>query len=40
MEIMKDILLVFGGGMPGATVMRSIHASTAADRTIEKKGKW
>ncbi|HHX0223952.1 TPA: DUF3789 domain-containing protein [Enterococcus faecalis] len=39
MGIVKDILLVFGGSMLGVTVMFLMHASVAADRAIEKKGK-
>ena len=39
MEIVKDILLVFGGSLLGVTVMCLMHASAAADRAMEKKGK-
>lgn len=39
MGIVKDILLVFGGSMLGVTVMCLMHASAAADRAMEKKGK-
>ncbi|HCT8936479.1 TPA: DUF3789 domain-containing protein [Enterococcus faecalis] len=39
MGIVKDILLVFGVSMLGVTVMCLMHASTAADRVMEKKGK-
>lgn len=39
MGIVKDILLVFGGSMLGVTVMFLMHASAAADRVMEKKGK-
>ncbi|MCM6880851.1 DUF3789 domain-containing protein [Enterococcus italicus] len=37
--IVKDMLLVFGGSMLGVTVMCLVHASEAADRAMEKKGK-
>lgn len=37
MEIVKDILLVFGGSMLGVTVMCLMHASVAVDREMEKK---
>ncbi|HFD3448645.1 TPA: DUF3789 domain-containing protein [Enterococcus faecium] len=37
--IVKDMLLVFGGSMLGVTVMCLMHASAAADRAMEKKGK-
>ncbi len=39
MEIVKDILLVFGGSMLGVTVMCLMHASAVGDRAMEKKGK-
>lgn len=39
MEIVKDVLLIFGGSMFGVTVMCLMHASAAADRAMEKKGK-
>ncbi|MDT6440963.1 DUF3789 domain-containing protein [Enterococcus faecium] len=39
MEIVKDILLVFGGSMLSVTVMCLMHTSAAADRAMEKKGK-
>ncbi|HEE9726019.1 TPA: DUF3789 domain-containing protein [Enterococcus faecium] len=39
MGIVKDILLVFGGSLLGVTVMCLMHASAAADREMEKKGK-
>ncbi|MGF2138977.1 DUF3789 domain-containing protein [Enterococcus innesii] len=39
MEIVKDILLMFSGSLLGVTVMCLMHASVAADRAIEKKGK-
>ncbi|MFT0197432.1 DUF3789 domain-containing protein [Candidatus Enterenecus avicola] len=37
--IVKDMLLVVGGSMLGVTVMCLMHASAAADRAMEKKGK-
>lgn len=39
MEIVKDILLVFGGSLLGVTVICLMNASSAADRAMEKKGK-
>ncbi|ENZ5658264.1 DUF3789 domain-containing protein [Enterococcus hirae] len=39
MGIVKDILLVLGGSLLGVTVMCLMHASAAADRAMEKKGK-
>ncbi|MBF8808266.1 MAG: DUF3789 domain-containing protein [Enterococcus lacertideformus] len=39
MEFVKDMLLVFGGSMLGVTLMCLMHASAAADRAMEKKGK-
>ena len=35
----KDMLLAFGGSMLSVTVMCLMHASAAADRAMEKKGK-
>ena len=37
--IVKDMLLLVGGSMLGVTVMSLMHASAAADRAMEKKGK-
>ncbi|EFU18249.1 MULTISPECIES: DUF3789 domain-containing protein [Enterococcus] len=37
--IVKDMLLVVSGRMLGVTVMCLMHASAAADRAMEKKGK-
>ena len=39
MGIVKDILLVFGGGIIGVTVMCLMKVSAAVDRVMEKKGK-
>lgn len=39
MGIVKDMLLVVGGSMLSVTVMCLMHASAAADRVMEKKGK-
>ena len=39
MEIVKDMLLVFGGSLLGVTVMGFMNASAVADRAMEKKGK-
>lgn len=40
MEIIKNVLLVFGGSMIGITFMCLMNASAAADREMENwKGK-